>query len=650
MSAKDAVVQVPPVDPTGEPAKDFYKYVNHRWHQHTHLPGYEDSFGVSEEIEMEVRDKLLEAVKSLIRTKPTHGLAVLATSFLDDDAQTSSIRDLKHLLAKIDCAKTTADLGEFVGMMNRFQCKAPLSFVVNSDYYDSRVCCVYIYEATLGLPTKTLYTENGGHGAALTHYRRLLTEVGKLLEIEDDLTAVVETESALLPVISEHGDTSHTSYSYLPHSLAELEREYPAIPWRGALASWGLNAERAAHVKFIVTNQPYLHVVNRMFSGPVNAMARWLRTITILYFLKYLPPPFDDLHYELFERRLKGNRVKLPQDQLTLRVLMNFTQQDLSHLFVMNAVPGATRRRATTLVHRLAAATAERIRGLAWMEAATKARALEKVRKMAFQVAYPTEWDSEIRELGGARHLDAARPFQNLLALAASDTEKMIGDLVRGRCRKTAAHWIEGAFEVNAYYYPEGNLMIIPAGILRPPFFDLARSDAWNLGGIGAAIGHEITHGFDDDGRNYDETGSYADWWTASDAETYRRMASNVERLFEGAEYMGGRVSGKLTLSENLADLGGLAIALTALKDLLRGASLEEMKNAYREFFISYAVSWRQIDRPEKARQALALDVHSPPPLRVNLIVRQFQEFYDAFDVAADAAGVIPASERIQFW
>lgn len=648
MSAKTEV-QVPPVDPTVEPAKDFYTHVNHRWHQHTRLPGYEDSFGVSEEIEMEVRDKLLEAVEDLIRTKPSHGLAVLATSFLDDGAQASSIHDLKHLVAKIDCAAAPADLGEFVGMLNRFQCKAPISFVVNSDYYDSRVCCVYIYEATLGLPTKTLYTEAKGHGAALNHYRRLLTTLGKLLEVED-LTAVIETETALLPVISEHGDVSSTSYSYLPHSLHDLEREYPAIPWRGALRGWGLRADRIDSIKFIVTNARYLHVVNRMFSGPVGPFATWLRTITILYFLKYLPPPFDDLHYELFERRLKGNRVKLPQKQLTLRVLMNFAQQDLSHLFVAAAVPAATRRRATTLVHHLAAATAERIRGLAWMEAATKAQALEKVRKMAFQVAYPTDWDSEIRELGGARHLDATRPFQNLLALAASDTEKMIGDLMRGHCRKTAAHWIEGAFEVNAYYYPEGNLMIIPAGILRPPFFDLTRSDAWNLGGIGAAIGHEITHGFDDDGRNYDESGSYADWWSVSDAATYRRMAGDVERLFEGAEYMGGHVSGKLTLSENLADLGGLAIALTALKDLLRGAPLEEMKKAYREFFISYAVSWRQIDRPEKARQALSLDVHAPPPLRVNMIVRQFQEFYDAFDVPSDAAGVIPPSERIQFW
>ena len=641
---------VPPVDARVAPSTDFYAFVNNNWHKHTRLPGYEDSFGVSEEIEMEVRDKLLEAVTALRRKHPAQGLSVLATSFLDNKAQASSVRDLKHLLVKISCATAAAGLGDFLGELNRLQCKAPVSFVVNSDYYDSHKCCVYIYEATLGLPTKSLYTEHGGYGEPLRHYKRLLAELGKLLEIEDDLTAVVETERHLLPVISEHGDVSSTSYTYSPHSLAELEHAYPAIPWLTALRAWGLREDVARRTKFVVTNARYLEVVNRIFHGPLPALQTWLRCITILYFLKYLPPPYDDLHYELFERRLKGNRVKLPQDQLTLRVLMTFAQQDLSHLFVSACVHGDTRRRATTLVHRLVAATAERIRGLAWMEARTKVAALKKVERMAFQVAYPSAWDSEIREVGGARRLDASRPLANVFALAAADSRKMIGDLTRGACRKTARHWIEGAFEVNAYYYPEGNLMIIPAGILRAPFFDLRRSDAWNLGGIGAAIGHEITHGFDDDGRNYDETGSYADWWSASDAATYTHMAAAVERLFEGAEYMGGHVSGKLTLSENLADLGGLAIALTALKKLLEGASMEEMKKAYVEFFTSYAVSWRQIDRPEKARQALELDVHAPPPLRVNLIVRQFQEFYDAFDVAADATGYIPAEKRIVFW
>jgi predicted metalloendopeptidase len=225
----------------------------------------------------------------------------------------------------------------------------------------------------------------------------------------------------------------------------------------------------------------------------------------------------------------------------------------------------------------------------------------------------------------------------------------MIHDLAAHTCRKRPSVWREGAFEVNAYYYPEGTMMVVPAGILRPPFFDTRRSDAWNLGGIGVAISHEITHGFDDDGRIFDERGNYADWWSASDARTYKAMSRAMIELFDGQEYMGGKVDGKKTLNENLADIGGMAIALEALNAILPSDEAER-KAAYKDFFISFAVSWRQKDRPKKARQALLLDVHAPPLYRVNLIVRQFEEFYIAFDIKPGAKGYIPPEERIVFW
>jgi len=192
-------------------------------------------------------------------------------------------------------------------------------------------------------------------------------------------------------------------------------------------------------------------------------------------------------------------------------------------------------------------------------------------------------------------------------------------------------------------------MMVVPAGILRPPFFDLKRSNAWNLGGIGAAIGHEITHGFDADGRLYDEKGDYRNWWTETDSKTFTQLTKAIINLFDGAEYMGGKVDGELTLSENIADLGGLAIALQALKHDLP-ADKAKQKAAYRDFFTSYAVSWRNKDRPKKAKQALILDLHSPAPLRVNLIVQQFEEFYIAFDIKSTDEGYIPPEKRIMLW
>jgi putative endopeptidase len=192
--------------------------------------------------------------------------------------------------------------------------------------------------------------------------------------------------------------------------------------------------------------------------------------------------------------------------------------------------------------------------------------------------------------------------------------------------------------------------MTIPAGMLQPPFFDMNRSHAWNYGGIGSAIGHEITHGFDDEGRMYDPEGNYTNWWSTEDERTFNKMSTAVFDLFDGVTYMGGKVDGKLTLSENIADLGGVAIALTALKTELKGKSETDINAAYRDFFTSYAVSWRNKDRPRKAKQALLLDVHSPAPLRVNLIVRNFQEFYDAFGIKEGDPGYVPVEKRVTLW
>jgi putative endopeptidase len=205
---------------------------------------------------------------------------------------------------------------------------------------------------------------------------------------------------------------------------------------------------------------------------------------------------------------------------------------------------------------------------------------------------------------------------------------------------------------VNAYYYPDKNMLTVPAGMLRPPFFDPDRSAAWNYGGIGSAIGHEITHGFDADGKNYDLHGTYREWWSDKDNKIYDATTKSLIKLYDGQDYLGGKVNGLLTLSENIADIGGLAIALDALNSELRiiKADAKTQKKAYKDFFTSYAVSWRNKDRPRKARQALYLDVHAPAPLRVNLVVRQFAEFYEAFDISEDNPGWIPPNDRVLLW
>jgi putative endopeptidase len=369
----------------------------------------------------------------------------------------------------------------------------------------------------------------------------------------------------------------------------------------------------------------------------------------LLSFLEYLPPPYDDLHYELFEKLLKGSAEKLPQKYLTMKVLRTFAPQDLSRIFVDHAVPHETKAYASRLVEAIKEATIERIRAQTWMSPATKEIAIRKVTAMGSRIAYPHRWHSETAHVS----MDATTPLGNILRLAEHDTERMMKDVGHRRTAADDEEWEDGAFEVNAYYYPEGNSIVMPAGILRSPFFDVKRSFAWNLGAIGVVIGHEITHGFDAEGRLYDVKGNYHDWWTKADGIAFQKRSRAVVKLFDDVPVLGGKVDGEQTLSENLADLGGMAIALEVLRIHVAEAVKKEggdRKQILRDFFTSYAVSWRTKERPQKAKQSLLTDVHAPPKLRVNTVVHQFPEFYEAFDLGEKDEGWIPPEKRVTLW
>ena len=635
---------VPPVDTKINPAADFYSYVNNSWQRHIHLPPFAGSYGVSEEIEEDVRDTLLSVIMKNRKNAPADPLSKLATSFLHTASQKNSIIDLQRVLNTFECMSDSADVAHSIGALNKIQARAPLSLVVASDSYKSSDCCVYLYEPMLGLPEKQYYRP-GSRNHIILKYSKLLASMGKLMNIES-LETAISIEASIIPFLSEGNDLSNIEYTYNPHTYDELCKKYKYIVWKSLFEGWGAEESVYTEARYIVTNTHYLQALNRMMRMfHLETWRTWMRSMTVLSFMEYLPPPYDDMHFDLFGRSLKGISEKLPQKYLTLKVLQTFTPQDLGHIFVEKAAADGTKAYATRLVKQLKDATIGRLRKAAWMETSTRHAAIKKVETMKFQVAFPEKWRSETE----TALIDHERPLLNILTLSAADSARMIDDLKYGRCEKRQDVWEDGVFEVNAYYYPEGNMMVVPAGILRVPFFDLERSRAWNLGGIGAAVGHEITHGFDADGRLYDHNGNYNDWWTPSDSRTFNTMTKSLVALFNGQKYMGGKVDGELTLSENLADLGGLAIALEALEADLP-ADKAARKKAYVEFFTSFAVSWRQKDRRKKAKQSLLLDNHAPAPLRVNLIVRQFEAFYTAFDILPTDPNYIPPDLRIQLW
>jgi putative endopeptidase len=635
---------VPSVDHTADPGKDFYAYVNKHWQKHAHIPSYRGGYGVSEEIEDDVENHLLSIISKQVRTNPDEPVSKLARSFLHTASQRNGIVDLQRILNTYECMSSSADIGHAIGAMNRIQSRAPITLYTSNDTYDSQKCVVVISETPLGLSNPWYYRPNVRNHISVK-YIHLLRKLGELTNIED-LEFAATIEGAVADYLMDGDEASNVRFFYNIYTFKSLCEKFKHIPWANLFEGWGLKKETYNKLNYDVYNPRYISALNDMFrSMELEYWKTWLRACTLLSFIEYLPPPYDDLHFELYGRAIKGKTEKLPQKYLTLKVLKTFAKQDLGRIFVKYNVAPDTKVTATKLVERLQKATLKRLEAATWMDVETRKSAIKKVEKMIFQIAHPTKWRSETAHV----EIDESRPLLNIINLNVGDTERMLTDVNSG-CVKSPESWEDGVFEVNAYYYSEGNMMVVPAGILRPPFFDLRRSDAWNLGGIGVTIGHEITHGFDADGRMYDEDGSYKKWWSNRDETIYEEKAQQVVKLFHNELYMGGKVDGEFTLSENLADLGGMAIALEALNALVRGKSEAETKQMYKDFFTSYAVSWRNKDRPKKAKESLKSDPHAPAPLRVNLIVAQFEEFYKAFDIHPDDKSYIPPEKRVQLW
>lgn len=622
--------------------KDFYSYVNDAWLKRTHIPSFVGSYGVSEEIEDRIRDTLMKLITDLRRTEPHTELSVIANSFLNTSFQRNSVVDLQRFSNMFECISTLKDVWYSIGSLNRIQSRAPVSCVVASDSNNSAKCVVYLYEARLGLPLRRYYRERNH---IINKYVHFLDKVGSLLNIEG-LSRAALIEQTIEPSLSTNGEIRDVEFMYNPMNLAELQHKYNHIQWNEMFNGWGMDEATINTSTFICTNHRYFSLLNKMCTAfDFESWRVWLRAQLICTFVEYLPPPFDDYHFELYGRALKGNTEKLPQKYLMLKVIQTFTPQDLSKLYVEFSIPANTKRRATELVKQLKHASVQRLRALTWMSEETKNACIEKVHKMLFQVAYPSRWYSETARTT----IHPQRPLLNIINLNVTDTEKMLKSL-KGSCGREQTQWEDGAFIVNAYYYAESNRMTIPAGILTAPFFDIHKSSGWNYGGIGVAISHEITHGFDDEGMRYDAEGNYRDNWNSHNLHVYNQMTKAVVALFEGKQYMGGSVNGTQTLSENLADLGGVAIALTALNNEITDLSEKKKRTAWRDFFTSYAVSWRTKERTKKAKESLLTDVHAPPPLRVNLIVQNFREYYEAFGIKEGDIGWVPEKERVVFW
>jgi len=623
------------------PGTDFYSYVNHDWLQKTKIPPTQVSYGVSEEIEGEIREKslhLVERCKMSSKDPVERAVGTFVHSILDPSAPSQTRVTLQAVLASIQTVSSKEEVAVIQGEFARYQIQGFLR--LGGQYEtrgDTKIYTLRLGPGSLGLPDSSFYFQGSlGRSRHLSRYKKLLRRVGGLLGLSH-YTCVVKLERILAGVLSMTGfDTLHTQLTG-----KELEAKYSHVPWDHLFKAYGLSSWRTRVL--CIESLRWISTVNKFYAHlGLDYWKLFLSHQIILTALPWLPAPFSSLYFNFYRKELRGQPHPVSPRLKALALVQYRATPLMSHLYREHLVDPSIKPQANALVQDLLESAKTYLSTLRWMEPQTKEKANQKLAAMGVNVAYP-----ETQASLSPPPLDPTNLLANLLTLGEWETTR---DLDRvGQSLSNRTEWVDAIFAVNAYYYQEANEIVIPYGILAFPFFDPKASAAWNYGGLGCVLGHEITHAFDQEGKEYDPNGHQKRWWTPKDNRAYNESAKALIELYSKQTLEGIPIQGKKTLSENIADLGGMAIALEALKTYLGTTPLtqKERDQAYREFFVSYATTWRVKERHQSLIQSILVSRHAPACLRVNLIVSQFQEWYDAFGIQPEDSLYLPPEKRI---
>jgi putative endopeptidase len=639
------------MNPAVRPQDDLFGAMNGKWVDQTPIPPDKAEYGVFNEL----RDKSDERVKRLIEGlaggahAPDSVAAKVASfyrAFLDTDAiDRLGTAPVDAWLREIDEAADRAAIAQWVGRaQGRF--RAPFGLRIGADYKHPDRYVLTIWQSGLGLPSRDYYLKDdprfaSARAAYVTYLQALLRNVG-----DPDPAAgaadVFAFEHRLAEAQWEPAANRDAEKVYNPVPAQELPQRAPGFAWGRFLQAASI--ENAATV--IVAQPSYATAAAQAVADtPLPTLKRYLKIRLLDELAEVLPQPFRDARFQFRGRAVRGVEQDLPRWKKAVSEVDAAVGEAVGQVYVARYFPPDYKTRAQALVDNLMAAYRESIDGLPWMTAATRQRAREKLAKYTLKIGYPDKW----------------RDYSRLQVL---ETDAFGNDLRAGRFefeREAArvgqpvdrAEWEMTPQTVNAYYDKTRNEIVFPAAILQPPFFDPNVDDAANYGGIGAVIGHEISHGFDDQGSKFDGDGLLANWWTEQDRSAFDALGARLVRQFEGYEPIPGhKVNGRLTLGENIADLAGLQIAFKAYRRSLGGkpAPVIDGLTGEQRFFLAWAQVWRGKTREQRQLELLTIDPHSPRRFRANGAAVNQDAFHQAFATKPGDGMYLAPEDRIRIW
>ncbi|WP_269217222.1 M13 family metallopeptidase [Nocardioides sp. cx-173] len=629
------------------PQDDLFGHVNGRWLDEVEIPSDRSSWGpfvqLADAAEEHVRTIIEDLAAGEPRDDDARKIGDLFASFMDTAAiDKLGTRPLRPLVEAVGALRDVRDLAAFLGEFERVGGHGVFGSYVDTDDRQSDRYLFHLAQGGLGLPDESYYRDEkfAEQREAYVAYLTRLLALGRHEDAPAAAATILELDTRLAAGHWERAETRDVQKTYNLMTAAELKELCPAFDWDAYVTNLGGSDETIAEV---CVRQPsyFAHLSTVLDEVPLADWKAWLLAHVLRSAAPYLTDDFVETNFDFYGRTLSGTPELRARWKRGVALVEGALGEAVGKEYVARHFPPRSKELMDDLVANLLAAYRESIAALDWMTEETKQRAYEKLDTFRPKIGYPEKF----RDYSALR-ISATDLLGNVAAASAFETDRQLAKI---GSPVDPDEWFMLPQTVNAYYNPGTNEICFPAGILQKPFFSPEAHPAENYGGIGAVIGHEIGHGFDDQGAQYDGAGNLNDWWTADDKAAFEVKSKALIAQYDGLEprdLPGEKVNGALTVGENIGDLGGLTIAHKAFVISQGGSASEDDR---RRLFLNWAYVWRTKRREELARQYLTVDPHSPPEFRAN-IARNLEEFHEVFGtVAGDGMWLDPA-ERVRIW
>ena len=650
-SAPNSGLELANFDQTVRPQDDLYRFANGQWLNQFEIPSDRSNYGsfskVADEAEQNLKTIVQEIIAKSERTDDEQVIADIYQAFMNTEAvEAAGLTPLNSIRESIKQANSHEAIGELFGKMLSIGVSGPMVVWIGPDSKNTKEYIVNFYQYGLGLPDRDFYlADNPQFDGLRAAYLTYLTNVGSALGFEapaDRAQKIFDLEKSMATLHWTRVESRNRDKTYNKFTPEDFKARAADFPWENFAKGSGLKAIPTA----IVYQPSYIESFAKLFKETDAGL--WRDYVEVKVFNTFAPrlsETYVNLHFDFYGKMLSGTPELKPRWKRALNEVESHVGEMLGKLYVERHFQAEAKTRMDGLVQNLIAAFDDGIDTLSWMSPTTKVQAKDKLKKFTPKIGYPDVWKS----YKGLKTTEDSI-VENYLSAAALDQARELNKLGSPVDRN---EWFMTPQTVNAYYNPSLNEIVFPAAILQPPFFNLSADDAVNYGGIGAVIGHELSHGFDDQGRKSDGDGLLRDWWTEEDAEKFKASAEKLVNQYNGFKpFDDANVNGKFTLGENIGDLGGLTIAYRAYIKSLNGkpSPVIDGFTGEQRFFLGWAQVWGRKYREAELRKRLVTDSHSPSEYRANGVVANMPEFYQAFDVKEGDKLYLPEAERVKIW